>query len=110
MSEPLDDLLVEALQAAGVIMLALVAGLLVSASRARAADGRGLLQPSTERAGTDSVRAQPTAKQFAPPNQPDVNPNDARAVDELYRLLMGPQPADSLDPRSSTRPSGSVER
>ena len=110
MSERLADLLVEALQAAGVIMLALVAGLLVSAFRAKAADERGPLQPSTERAGTESVHAQPTANQFVPRNQPDVNPNDARAVDELYHLLIGPQPSNSLDQRSNTRPSGSVDR
>jgi hypothetical protein len=35
---------------------------------------------------------QPIAKQFAAPNQPDVNPRDARAVDELYHVLIGPQP------------------
>jgi len=101
------NLLVRTLQAAGVIMLA---GLLVAAIGARAAEEPARLQPTAEQVRTDSDRMQPTAKEFLPPNQPDVNPNDARAVDELYHLLIGRQPANSLDPRSSTRPSGSVER
>ena len=37
----------------------------------------------------DSVPRQPTEKQFAPPNQPDVNPNDARAVEYNFSLLTG---------------------
>ena len=110
MSKRVADLLVEALQAAGVIMLTFAAGLLVAAIGARAADEPTRPQPTVERVCTDCHCMQPTAKQFATPNQPDVNPNDARAVDELYHLLIGPQPANSSNPRSSTRPSGSVER
>ena len=67
-------------------------------------------RPTAEQTGTYIVRVQPTAKQFAPPNQPDINTSDARAVDELYHRLIGSQPANSLDPGSSTRPSGSAER
>jgi len=101
------NLLVRTLQAAGVIMLA---GLLVAAIGARAADEPTRPQPTVERVRTDCHCMQPTAEQFVPPNQPDSNPSDARAVDELYHLLIGRQPANSLDSRSSTRPSGSVER
>jgi hypothetical protein len=32
----------------------------------------------------DSVRVQPTAKQFAPPNQPDVSASDKSEVEKLY--------------------------
>ena len=110
MSKRVTDLLVEALQAAGMIMLTFAAGLLVAVIGARAAEKPARLQPTAEQVRTDSHRMQPTAKGFLPPNQPDVNPNDARAVDELYHLLIGPQPANSSDPRSSTRPSGNVER
>jgi hypothetical protein len=38
----------------------------------RAADEPARPRPTAERAGTDVVRAQPTATQFAPPNQLDV--------------------------------------
>jgi hypothetical protein len=110
MGKRVTDLLVETLRAAGVIMLAFAAGLLAAAIGARAAEEPARSQPTADRVHMDSVRRQPTEKQFAPPNQPDVNPNDARAVDELYRLLIGPQPANSSDFRSSTRPSGSVSR
>jgi hypothetical protein len=98
MGKRVADLLVEALQAAGVIMLAFAAGLLAAAIGARAADERARLQPTAERVLTDSVRAQPAGKQLAPPNQPDVSARDACTVDELYRLLIGPQPANSSDP------------
>ena len=84
-------------------MLAFAAGLLVAALGARAADEPARPQPTAERAGTDSVRVQPTARQFAPPNQPDVSASDAGYVDELYRQLIGPPPATSSGSRSSTR-------
>lgn len=110
MGKRVADLLVEALQAAGVIMLAFAAGLFAAAIGARAADEPVRPQPTAERVRTDCHCIQPTAKQFAPRNQPDVNPSDALAVDELYHLLIGSQPANSLDPPSSTPPSGSVKR
>jgi hypothetical protein len=59
-------------------MLAFAAGLLVAALGARAADEPARPRPAAERAGTDSARAQPTAEQFAPPNQPDISADDAR--------------------------------
>ena len=90
-------------------MLAFAAGFLAAALGA-VADEPERLQPTAERGGTDCHCMQPTAEQFLPPNQPDINPSDARAVDELYHLLIGPQPANSLDPRSSTGPSGNVKR
>jgi hypothetical protein len=83
-------------------MLAFAAGLLV-ASLIAGADEPARAQPTAERAGTDSVRGQPTAKQFAPPNQPDIGAGDARTVDALYRLLTGSQPATSSDSRPSSR-------
>jgi hypothetical protein len=83
------DLLVETLQAAGVIMLAFAAGLLAAAIGARAADAPARSRPTAERVRTDSVRGQPIAKQFAPPNQPGVRASHAGTVDELYRLLIG---------------------
>jgi len=90
-------------------MLAFAAGLLVAALGA-GADESARPQPTVERGRTDCHCMQPIAKQFAAPNQPDVNPSDARAVDELYHVLIGPQPENSLDPLSITRPTGSVER
>jgi hypothetical protein len=96
MGKRVADLLVEALQAAGVIMLAFAAGLLAAAIGARAAEERARLQPTAEKVCTDSVRAQPAAKQLAPPNQPDVSARDACTVDELYRLLIGPQPGELI--------------
>jgi hypothetical protein len=84
-------------------MLAFAAGLLVAALGSPAADEPARPQPTAERAGADSVHAQPTAKQFAPPSQPDVSASDARYVDELYRQLIGPPPETSSGSRSSTR-------
>jgi hypothetical protein len=84
-------------------MLAFAAGLLVAAPGSPAADEPARPQPTAERAGADSVHAQPTAKQFAPPSQPDVSASDARYVDELYRQLIGPPPEASSGCRSSTR-------
>jgi hypothetical protein len=57
MGKRVADLLVEALQAASVIMLAFAAGLLAAAIGARAADERPRLQPTAERVRTDSVRS-----------------------------------------------------
>ena len=89
-------------------MLAFAAGLLVALGAG--ADESARPQPTVERGRTDCHCMQPIAKQFAAPNQPDVNPSDARAVDELYHVLIGPQPENSSDPLSITRPTGSVER
>jgi NAD(P)-dependent dehydrogenase (short-subunit alcohol dehydrogenase family) len=91
-------------------MLAFAAGLLVAALGARAADEPARPQPTAERAVADSVRVQPTAKQFAPPNQPDVSASDASDIDKLYRQLIGPPPPTSSGSRSSTPPSGSAKR
>ena len=91
-------------------MLAFAAGLLVAALGARAADEPARPQPTAERAVADSVRVQPTAKQFAPPNQPDVSASDAGDIDKLYRQLIGPPPPTSSGSRSSTPPSGSAKR
>jgi hypothetical protein len=85
-----------------VTMLAFAAGLLVAALGA-GANEPARPQPTAERAGTDSARVQATAKQFAPPNRPGVSASDARTVDALYHLLIGPQPATSSDSRSSSR-------
>jgi len=84
-------------------LLAFAVGLLVAALGAWAADERARPQSAIERAGTDSVRVQPTAKQFAQPNQPDVSATEARDIDKLYRELIGPPPATSSDSRSSIR-------
>jgi hypothetical protein len=89
--------------------LAFAAGLLVAALGA-GANEPARPQPTAERAGTDSARVQPTAKQFALPNRPDVSASDARTVDALYRLLIGPQPAPSSDSRSSTPTFGAAPR
>ena len=58
----------------------------------------------------DSVRVQPTAKQFAPPNQPDVSAREASDIDKLDRQLIGPPAAASSGSRSSALPSGSAKR
>jgi hypothetical protein len=90
-------------------MLAFAAGLLVAALGA-GANEPARPQPTAERAGTDSARVQPTAKQFALPNRPDISASDARTVDAPYRLLIGPQPATSSDSRSSTPTFGAAPR
>jgi hypothetical protein len=87
---------------AAAAMLAFAVGLLVAVSRAWA-DERTRPRPTAERAGTDVVRAQPTAKQFAPPNQPEVSDRDSIYVDELYRQLIGPSSATSSGSRLITR-------
>ena len=84
-------------------MLAFSVGLLVAIFGARAADAPAKPQHAAERAATDSVRVQPTAKQFAPPNQPALPARDASEIDQLYRQLMGPAPATSSGSGSSTR-------
>jgi hypothetical protein len=78
-------------------MLAFAAGLLIAAIGARAADERARLEPSAEQVGPDSVHVKPVDQHCAPPKQPDVSAADARCVDALYRLLMGPEPAHSSD-------------
>jgi hypothetical protein len=84
-------------------MLAFAAGFLVAAVGAWAADAPVRPQPTAARAGADSVRAQPTARQFAPPSQPDASDRDSIYVDELYRELIGPPSAPASGSRSSTR-------
>jgi hypothetical protein len=88
---------------AAAALLAFAVGLLVAVFGAWAADEPARPRPTAERAGTDAVRAQPTAKQFAPPNQPDVSDRDSIYVDELYRQLIGPPSATSPGSRSITR-------
>jgi hypothetical protein len=88
---------------AAAAMLAFAVGLLVAVFGARAADWPARPQPTAERASTDSVRVQPTAKEFAPPNQPDVSTTGARDIDLLYRQLIGPPAATSSGSHSNTR-------
>jgi hypothetical protein len=57
--------------------LAFAAGLLAAALGAGAHEP-ARVQPTAERASTDSVRVQPIAQQFALPNQPNVSASDAR--------------------------------
>ena len=76
-------------------LLAFAVGLLVAVFGARAADEPARPQATAERAGTHSVRGQPTAERFAPPNQPDVSATEASDIDKLYRELIGPPPATS---------------
>jgi hypothetical protein len=40
---------------------------------------------------------------LAPPSQPEISASDARTVDALYRLLIGPQPATSSSSGSNAR-------
>jgi hypothetical protein len=91
-------------------MLVLAAGLLVSTAVAQAADEPPRVQSTAEEAGADSVRVQPTAKQFAPPHQPDVSAGAAHDIDELYRQLIGPRPAISSGSGSSAPPSSRAKR
>jgi hypothetical protein len=92
-----------------VAIAAVAAGLFVAALGA-AADEPARPQPSAER----GVPTRPTAKPFAPPGQPEFSAGDARVVDELYRQLIGPQPATQSDSRSSipslTAPIGDAYR
>jgi hypothetical protein len=46
---------------------------------------------------------QPTAKQVAPLNQPDVGAGDANHIDQLYRQLIGPPSATSSGSSSGSR-------
>ena len=87
-------------------MLAFAAGLLVAALGAWAADEPARPRPTAERAGTDIVRFQPTAEQFAPPNQPDISASDRRFIDQLYRELIGPARATSSSSRRRPVPNG----
>ena len=103
MGKGVADPFVGTLQRAGVTTLALAAGLFVAAIGARASDKLNRLQPTAERAGPNTVRAQPAGKHFAPGTRPDVSPADAPEVNALYRLLIGPQPAHASDPRSWPR-------
>jgi hypothetical protein len=84
-------------------LLAFAVGLLVAVFGALAADEPARPRPTAERAGADSARVQPTAEQFAPPNQPDVSDSAARYVNELYRQLIGSSPATTSGSRSSSR-------
>jgi hypothetical protein len=86
-------------------MLSFAAGLLVAALGAWAADEPARLRLAVERAGADIVRFQPTAEQFAPPNQPDIGASDARFIDQLYRELIGPPPATSSSSRRRAAPN-----
>jgi hypothetical protein len=87
-------------------MLAFAAGLLVAALGASAADQPARPRPTVERTGADIVRFQPTAEQFAPPNQPDISASHARFIDQLYRELIGPPPATSSSSRRRPAPNG----
>ena len=93
-------------------MLAFAAGLLVAALGAGAGEPVRA-QATAERTVMDSIRGQPTAEQFAPPNQPDVSASGVRTVDALYRLLIGP-PTTSSSSRLRAAPNdaaaGSVRR
>jgi hypothetical protein len=95
-------------------MLAFALGLFVNTLGAWAADEPARPRPAVERAGTDIVRFQPTAEQFAPPNRPDTSAGDARFIDQLYRELIGPPPATSSSSRRRAAPNddaaGSVRR
>ena len=61
---------------------------LAAAPLAPAADEPARPQPTAEGAGTVRTHVQPTAIEFAPPNQPDVSASEAREIDELYRQVM----------------------
>lgn len=106
------DLAVKNAAAHAAAMLAFAAGLLVAALGAWAADEPAQPRPTVERAGTHSVRFQPTAEQFAPPNQPDISASDGRFIDQLYRELIGPAGATSSSsrPRPAPDAAGSVRR
>jgi hypothetical protein len=82
--------------------LALAAGLLLIVVGAGAADDLARSESIAERAGMESIRAQPIAEQFEAPNQPATSASDARFIDELYRQLIGPPPATSSGFRSSS--------
>jgi hypothetical protein len=79
-------------------MLAFAAGLLVAVVGAWVAD-----EPARPR--TDTVRFQPVAEQFAPPNQPDLSASNARFIDQLYRELVGPPAAISWSSRRPATPN-----
>jgi hypothetical protein len=59
----------------------------VSSTGTTAQDGTGTSQPARQSAL--GVRVQPSAREFAWPNRPDVDVSKAREIDELYRELIG---------------------
>ena len=89
-------------QGSGAAMLLVAAAFLVGAPMARSAEDAARPRPNLE-AGADRVRVQPSAKEFAPPNPPDVSTKAAHEIDGLYRQLAGPQPETS---RVRARASG----
>ena len=74
MSKRVADLLVEALQPAGVIMLTFAAGLLVAAIGARAAEEPARLQPTAEQVHTDSHRMRRPRRSSCRPISPTSTP------------------------------------
>ena len=80
--------------------LAVAVGLLLTGSVARADEGWENGQRTIDGAHTDRVRVQPTAREFAPPYQPDVGASAARDIDALYQQLTGAKPDRASDARS----------
>jgi hypothetical protein len=70
--------------------LALAVGLLVAAFGALAADEPARPRATAEGAGADSVRVQPTAKQFAPPYQPNFSDSSERQQRQIRRRALPP--------------------
>jgi hypothetical protein len=64
-------------------------------------DDRSAAVPSALR---DQSRVQPTAREFLPPyGKPDVSPQSARAVDQLYEELMRQARSSCIDARKGSR-------
>ena len=78
--------------AAALLLVATV--LLVAAPMARGAEDVARPWPNFE-AGAYRVRVEPSAKEFAPPNPPDVSTKAGHEIDALYHQLVGPQSGTS---------------
>lgn len=74
-----------------------------SAQVTYAADNPTEQEPAGSR--TNVVQVQPPESEFKSPNPPDVDPQAAKEVDELYRQLTGKDPGSPDAPPSSSRSS-----
>jgi hypothetical protein len=78
------------------------------AAGALPADCSSRPRSSSGRAGTNGIRGQPASRQFGLADQYTVSASQAHAVDEIYRLLIGPQKETSAGSRSIILPSGNA--
>ena len=77
-------------QRGAAVIVFLAPELFLSAPLPRAAENAPRPRPCMKLCA-DHVQVQPSAKEFAPPHDPDVNTRAARDTDVLYRAFTGRQ-------------------